>query len=257
MFAQFKEETGPIVLANTFLVPKEDRGVPDPLSEAGGVHEGSAGIRLPADAQGNGGQSTPDERSVWESTEAPATAFGSPEFQRMAAEFPDDIVSYPHVFERVDIGHCSWRGVTVLVSDPALHGTLATRSDSDTPDERTMPIASSRENRAVSGRAARCVAAWPGWRGDTAGRRGSTASSRVGERAGLRPRRRVGCSGAAGRTTRGPRTPGSRRQAWVCSAATSSAIWTVLSAAPLRRLSLERKSARPFSRVSSRRMRPT
>ena len=41
------------------------------------------------------------------------------------------------------------------------------------------------------------------------------------------------------------------------SAATSSAIWTALSAAPLRRLSLERNSARPFSAVSSARIRPT
>ena len=40
--------------------------------------------------------------AVWESTEALATAFGSPEFQRMAAEFPDDIASYPHVFEQID-----------------------------------------------------------------------------------------------------------------------------------------------------------
>lgn len=41
--------------------------------------------------------------AAWESTEALATAFGSPEFQRMAAEFPDDIVSYPHIFEQIDV----------------------------------------------------------------------------------------------------------------------------------------------------------
>ncbi|WP_412798530.1 hypothetical protein [Streptomyces sp. MS19] len=40
--------------------------------------------------------------AVRESTEALATAFGSPEFQRMAAEFPQDVVSYPHVFEQID-----------------------------------------------------------------------------------------------------------------------------------------------------------
>ena len=38
---------------------------------------------------------------------------------------------------------------------------------------------------------------------------------------------------------------------------TSSAIWIAFSAAPLRRLSLARKSARPCSTVGSRRMRPT
>ncbi|MEK2472594.1 MULTISPECIES: antibiotic biosynthesis monooxygenase family protein [Streptomyces] len=41
--------------------------------------------------------------AVWESTEALATAFGSPEFQRMAVEFPKDIVSYPHIFEQIDV----------------------------------------------------------------------------------------------------------------------------------------------------------
>src|SRR6266536_4679767 len=41
------------------------------------------------------------------------------------------------------------------------------------------------------------------------------------------------------------------------STATSSAIWTALSAAPLRRLSLEQKRASPCSTVSSARMRPT
>ncbi|GAA0346387.1 hypothetical protein [Streptomyces blastmyceticus] len=41
--------------------------------------------------------------AIWESTEALATAFGSPEFQCMAAEFPDDIVSYPHIFGQGDV----------------------------------------------------------------------------------------------------------------------------------------------------------
>src|SRR6266498_4643472 len=41
------------------------------------------------------------------------------------------------------------------------------------------------------------------------------------------------------------------------SAAISSAIWTALRAAPLRRLSLETKNAKPFSTVSSARIRPT
>ena len=41
------------------------------------------------------------------------------------------------------------------------------------------------------------------------------------------------------------------------SAATSSAIWTALRAAPLRRLSFERNRARPLGTVSSTRMRPT
>ncbi|MER5275048.1 antibiotic biosynthesis monooxygenase family protein [Streptomyces sp. NPDC002809] len=104
MFAQFKEKTGPIVLANTFFVPKERaeaflalfRRQSDFMRAQPGfvslrMHRGTAGSRLLMNI------------AVWESTEALATAFGSTEFQRMAAEFPDGIVSYPHIFEQIDV----------------------------------------------------------------------------------------------------------------------------------------------------------
>ncbi|MGW4518810.1 antibiotic biosynthesis monooxygenase family protein [Streptomyces sp. NPDC004393] len=104
MFAQFKKKTGPIVLANTFFVPKESteafltlfrRQAEFMKAQPGFVslqmHKGTADSQLLMNV------------AVWESTEALATAFGSPEFQRMAAEFPDDIVSYPHIFEQIDV----------------------------------------------------------------------------------------------------------------------------------------------------------
>jgi quinol monooxygenase YgiN len=103
MFAQFREKTGPIVLANTFFVPKERtesflalfrRQAEFMEAQPGFVslqlHKGTADSRLLLNV------------AAWESTEALATAFGSPEFQRMAADFPDDIVSYPHIFEQID-----------------------------------------------------------------------------------------------------------------------------------------------------------
>ncbi|MGW3123671.1 antibiotic biosynthesis monooxygenase family protein [Streptomyces sp. NPDC001107] len=103
MFAQLQEKTGPVVLANTFVVPKDRseaflalfrRQAEFMKAQPGFVslqmHQGTAGSRLLMNV------------AVWESTEALATALGSPEFQRMAADFPDDIVSYPHIFEQVD-----------------------------------------------------------------------------------------------------------------------------------------------------------
>jgi quinol monooxygenase YgiN len=103
MFAQFKETTGPIVLANTFVVPKERtesflalfRSQAEFMKAQPGfvslqMHKGTAASQLLMNV------------AVWESTEALATAVGSPEFQRMAAEFPDDIASYPHIFEQID-----------------------------------------------------------------------------------------------------------------------------------------------------------
>jgi quinol monooxygenase YgiN len=104
MFAQFKEGTGPIVLVNTFFVPKERtesflalfrrqaefmRAQPGFVSLQ--LHKGTAGSQLLMNV------------AVWESTGALATAFGNPEFQRVAAEFSDDIVSYPHIFEQLDM----------------------------------------------------------------------------------------------------------------------------------------------------------
>lgn len=104
MFAQFKEKTGPIVLANTFVVPKERTEAflaafrkqaefmkAQPGFVSLGMHRGTAGSQLMMNV------------AVWESTEALATAFGSPEFQRLAAESSDDIESYPHIFEQIDV----------------------------------------------------------------------------------------------------------------------------------------------------------
>lgn len=104
MFAQFKERTGRIVLANTFIVPKERaesflalfrRQAEFMKAQPGFVsvqmHKGTADSQLLMNV------------AVWESTEALATAFGRPDFQRMAAESPADIVSYPHIFEQMEI----------------------------------------------------------------------------------------------------------------------------------------------------------
>ncbi|MFC8128529.1 antibiotic biosynthesis monooxygenase family protein [Streptomyces sp. NPDC057302] len=103
MHAQFKEKTGPIVLGNTFVVPREStesflalfhRQAEFMKAQPGFVslqmHKGTADSRLLMNV------------AVWESTEALARAFANPEFQRIAAEFPDDIVSYPHIFEQID-----------------------------------------------------------------------------------------------------------------------------------------------------------
>ncbi|WP_116201074.1 antibiotic biosynthesis monooxygenase family protein [Amycolatopsis circi] len=104
MFAQFEEKAGPIVLANTFFVPEGRlesfldlfrRQVAFMKAQPGFVsvrmHRGIAGSQLLMNV------------AVWESTEALATAFGSPEFQRLVAEASDDIVSYPHIFEQIDL----------------------------------------------------------------------------------------------------------------------------------------------------------
>ena len=82
-----------------------------------------------------------------------------------------------------------------------------------------------------------------------------TACSRAGARRCCASSRRRSCPSRCRR--RGPEPAGVAYAAAAWRAVSSSAIWIAFSAAPLRRLSLARKRARPFSTVGSRRMRPT
>ncbi|MEQ0557496.1 antibiotic biosynthesis monooxygenase family protein [Amycolatopsis sp. NEAU-NG30] len=104
MFAQFKEETGPVVLANTFVVPEERTETFLALfrrqAEFMRAQPGFVSLQL---HRGTGGSRLLMNVAVWASTQALATALAHPEFQRVAAEFPGDIVSYPHVFEQIGV----------------------------------------------------------------------------------------------------------------------------------------------------------
>ena len=103
MVAQFREKTGPIVLANTFVVPQERTASFLALfrrqAEFMRAQPGFVSLQL---HQGTAGSELLMNVAVWESTDALAAALGSPEFQRLSAESPDDIVSYPHIFQQID-----------------------------------------------------------------------------------------------------------------------------------------------------------
>jgi quinol monooxygenase YgiN len=92
------------VLGNTFVVPKERTESSLALfhrqAEFIKAQPGFVSLKM---RMGTADSQLLMNVAVWKSTEALATAFGSPEFQRMAAEFPDDIVSYPHIFEQIDL----------------------------------------------------------------------------------------------------------------------------------------------------------
>jgi quinol monooxygenase YgiN len=104
MFAQFRAATGPVVLANTFVVPKErTESFLDLFRRQAEFMKAQPGFVSLRMHKGTGDSRLLMNVAVWASTEALATAFGSPEFQRMAADFPDDIVSYPHIFEQIEV----------------------------------------------------------------------------------------------------------------------------------------------------------
>ncbi|WP_312018581.1 nitroreductase/quinone reductase family protein [Streptomyces sp. I05A-00742] len=102
--AQLREKTGPVVLAETFLVPAERteeflrhwRAMAAFMKEQPGclslrMHRGTAGSRLLMNI------------AAWESTEAIARAQQAPEFGRLAAALPDDVVVHLHLFERIAV----------------------------------------------------------------------------------------------------------------------------------------------------------
>lgn len=102
--AQLQEKTGPIVLINTFLVPagtveqvmkswQEDSSFMkvQPGFISAQLHRGIASSRLLVNV------------SVWETSEALKDAFSSPEFQDKAKRYPDGIVVFPHIFQKVAI----------------------------------------------------------------------------------------------------------------------------------------------------------
>ncbi|MEW2296130.1 antibiotic biosynthesis monooxygenase family protein [Streptomyces sp. NPDC006743] len=104
LFAQFKEKTGPIVLANTFIVPK-DRAESflahwKKQAEFMKAQPGFVSLQM---HQGTAGSLQFMNVAIWESTEALAKALGNPQFQAMSAQVPDDIVSYAHIFEKIAV----------------------------------------------------------------------------------------------------------------------------------------------------------
>lgn len=103
--AQFQETTGPITLINTIFVPREldldeflatwredasyMKAQPGCISTQ--LHQGTAGSQLLVNV------------AIWESTQALVTAFSNPEFQAKVSKYPEGVVAYPHVFEKVAV----------------------------------------------------------------------------------------------------------------------------------------------------------
>jgi heme-degrading monooxygenase HmoA len=102
--SQFQTKTGPIVLINTIIVPRENmeefltiyredaafmKGSPGLISTQ--LHRGTADSQLLVNV------------AIWESTEALFTAYTQPEFQKAAGKYPEGVTAYPHIFEKVAV----------------------------------------------------------------------------------------------------------------------------------------------------------
>lgn len=102
--SQFQEKTGPIVLINTFFVPRpvmaeflkvwqDDasfmKASPGFISTQ--LHRGTADSQLVVNI------------AVWESTAALFRAHSDPKFREKADKMPDGVVAYPHVYEKIAV----------------------------------------------------------------------------------------------------------------------------------------------------------
>lgn len=104
MDIQLREDIGPIVLMNTFVVPegtietvmanwRDDAEImkAQPGYISAQLHRGVAGSRILVNI------------SVWESTEALFNALSNPDFQMKARRYPEGVVAYPHILQKVAI----------------------------------------------------------------------------------------------------------------------------------------------------------
>ncbi len=102
--SQFHEKTGPIVLINTIIVPRENMTeFLDTFREDAAFMKGSPGLISTQLHRGTADSQLLVNVAIWESTEALFNAYTQPEFQQAAAKYPEGVTAYPHIFEKIAI----------------------------------------------------------------------------------------------------------------------------------------------------------
>jgi heme-degrading monooxygenase HmoA len=101
---QLQQDTGPVVLINRFNVAPEDtESLLQAWADDAAFMKQQPGYISTQLHRGIGGSTTFINIAVWESAQALARAFGSPEFQAYTARYPDSAVAAPHLFEKVAV----------------------------------------------------------------------------------------------------------------------------------------------------------
>ena len=103
-FQQLQQETGPVVLVNTFSVAPEDaERLLAVWAEDAAFMKRQPGFISTQLHRGIAGSCVYLNCAVWESVEAFPTAFGDPAFQATFARYPDSTVGSPHLFQKVAV----------------------------------------------------------------------------------------------------------------------------------------------------------
>lgn len=101
---QLQQDTGPVVLINTFNVaPDEAAELLEVWAEDAAFMKRQPGFISTQLHRGIAGSTTFINVAVWESAHALRAAFSSPEFQAHTARYPGSTVTQPHLFEKVAV----------------------------------------------------------------------------------------------------------------------------------------------------------
>jgi heme-degrading monooxygenase HmoA len=101
---QLQQKTGPVVLFNQFNVePDEAERLREVWADDAAFMKRQPGFISAQLHRGIAGSATFMNVAVWESADALADAFRSPEFRERAARYPDSAVAAPHLFERLAV----------------------------------------------------------------------------------------------------------------------------------------------------------
>ena len=101
---QLQQETGPVVLINTFTVAPEDaERLLEVWAEDAAFMKRQPGFISTQLHRGIAGSSVLVNVAVWESAAALRAAFSSPEFQAHIGHYPESTVTSPHLFEKVAV----------------------------------------------------------------------------------------------------------------------------------------------------------
>jgi len=101
---QLQQETGPVVLINTFTVAPEDADrLLEVWAEDAAFMKRQPGFISTQMHRGIAGSSTFVNVAVWESAAALRAAFSSPEFQAQIAHYPDSAITRPHLFQKIAV----------------------------------------------------------------------------------------------------------------------------------------------------------
>lgn len=101
---QLKDEGGPVILVNTFVVPPEDA---DRLlavwAADAGIMKRQPGFISTQLHRGIAGSGTFLNYAVWETVAHFRAAFTNPEFQAQLAHYPESVTASPHLFRQVAV----------------------------------------------------------------------------------------------------------------------------------------------------------